>query len=293
MQQLFPSYSIGHFINEPANRTEFELTLFETMDEPDVEDPHKHTFYEIIWVDAGRSKQTIDYTAYELCPQSLFFISPGQLHFFEEWEHLKGGSILFTEDFFLLNQQHKDKLFELSFLDNFYANPLLKLNETNFREIRHTIESIHQEQQRNDRSPGIGQALLHVLVSQIQRCIDQQESPRVPKNSIILYKKLKALLDTHFAENRPVSEYASELAITQHHLNLVCKQVTGKTAGDVIRSRNLLEAKRLLTFSDRTVSEVAGQLGFMDSSYFARVFKQETGMAPVVFRQTMSELYRQ
>ena len=50
MKDLFPNYSIGHFINEPSNPTEFEITRFGEMEEPNVEDPHKHSFYEIIWM---------------------------------------------------------------------------------------------------------------------------------------------------------------------------------------------------------------------------------------------------
>lgn len=291
MQTTFPLYSIGHFINQPDNPTEFEITRFEQMEEPDVDDPHKHTFYEIIWIDSGKSRQTIDYIEYELSPASLFFISPGQLHLFEEWEPLRGGSILFSEDFFLLNQQDKDKLFELSFLDNFYANPLLKPTAENFADIRHTIELLCREQQRSDRSNTITQSLLHVLLAQIQRCIDLEDGQPLSKKYVILYKKLKSLLDQHFAENLPVSAYADKLNITQHHLNLVCKQVTGKTASDVVRSRSMLEAKRLITFSDLTITEVASQLNFLDSSYFARVFRSETGLSPVAFKQAMSEKY--
>lgn len=55
---LSPFYSIGHFINQPTNKTEFEITRFETVDEPDVDDLHKHTFYEIIWIEDGQSRQT-------------------------------------------------------------------------------------------------------------------------------------------------------------------------------------------------------------------------------------------
>ncbi|CCH53659.1 transcriptional regulator, AraC family [Fibrisoma limi BUZ 3] len=288
----FPLYSIGHFINEPDNRTEFEITLFEHMEEPAVDDPHKHTFYEIIWIDSGRSRQAIDYVEYELTPGSLFFISPGQLHFFEDWEPLTGGSLLFTEDFFLLNYQNKDTLFELSFLDNFYANPLLKPDSGNFADIRHTIELLRREHQRTDRSVTIAQSLLHMLLAQIQRCIDSQEGKELSKKYVILYKNLKHLLDQHFAENWPVSAYADKLHITQHHLNLVCKQVTGKTAGEIIRARSILEAKRLLTFSDLTITEVATQLNFLDSSYFARVFKSEMGVSPVAFKQAMADKYR-
>lgn len=291
MHHHFPAYSIGHFINQPANPTEFEITRFETMAEPDVDDLHRHTFYEIIWVDAGHSRQTIDYQPYELAPTSLFFISPGQLHEFEEWEPLHGGSILFTEAFFLLNQPNKDKLFELSFLDNFYANPLLQPTPSDFADIRQTIDLLIRERERLDHSAAITQPLLQVLLAQIQRCITQQNR-LLNRRYVIQFKQLKHLLDEQYHENRPVHEYASALNVTPHHLNLICREVTGQTASDVIRERSMLEAKRLLIFTDQTVTEIAMALSFMDPSYFARVFRASTGQSPAAFRQAMSELYR-
>ena len=54
---MFPVYSIGHFINEPDNPTNFEITRFESMAEPDVDDPHKHTFYEILWIEEGLKQE--------------------------------------------------------------------------------------------------------------------------------------------------------------------------------------------------------------------------------------------
>lgn len=292
MQQPFPHYTIGHFINQPNNPTGFEILRFDTLVEPDVEAVHKHTFYEILWVDSGHSQQTIDYINYEMGPNALFFISPGQLHAFEEWEPLQGGSILFSSDFFLINQQNQDKLFELSFLDNTYAHPLLQPNPADYQLIRHTIELLCQEQQRADAHPAMLQSLLHVLLTQIQRSLDIEQPSNAPKRATVLYKRLKTLLDEQFMHDRPVRYYADQLNVTQHHLNRICRQVTSQRAGEVIRSRTLLEAKRLLTFSDLTVSEVSGQLGFIDPSYFARLFRQEVGLSPLTFKQQMSEKYR-
>src|SRR5690242_5851012 len=103
MKDIFPVYSIGHFINQPGNSTEFEILRFGKSEEPNVDDFHKHRFYEILWTEKGKSKQIIDYSEYEILPNSLFFISPNQVHCFEEWKPLTGGTILFTEDFYLLN----------------------------------------------------------------------------------------------------------------------------------------------------------------------------------------------
>lgn len=99
-------------------------------------------------------------------------------------------------------------------------------------------------------------------------------------------------MDQHFAENKTASFFAERLHITTHHLNLIIKEVTGKTAGEVIRARSILEAKRLLTFTDKTVSEIAFDLNYTDSSYFAKAFKAETGLTPLVFKTQMSEKYR-
>ena len=292
MKDIFPFYSIGHFINEPSNPTQFEVTRFEEMEELDIEDPHKHTFYEILWFDEGISTQTIDYQEYKIEPKSLFFISPNQLHHFEEWQPLKGGSVFFTEDFFLLNHQDKEKLFEITFLDNFYEQPFLKPDEFTFTEIKQTIELMIREKKRTDCSDNIIQSLLNILLTQIQRAIDKNKAGKTTKNYIVLYKRLKNLIETHFKQPLKASEYAQKLNVTQHHLNLVSNQVTGKTTTELIKARSILESKRLLTFTDYSVSEIAVELGYFDLSYFDKVFKSETSMSPLEFKKAMSEKYR-
>lgn len=288
----FKNYSIGHFINQPTNPTEFEVLLFGSMDEPNVDDFHKHTFYEILWTEAGISKQTIDYKEYTVRPNSLFFISPNQVHHFEEWKALTGGTILFTEEFFLLNQNNKSKLFELSFLDNIHANPCIQLSKNNFREIKNTIDQIIIEQKRKDRSVTIIQSLLHVLVARIQRSLDNHGKNVIPKRSIVIYKEFRNLLEIHSLKDTTASFYSKKLNITSHHLNLILKEVTGATVSQAIRERRLLEVKRLLTFTTLTISEIAFKLNYGDSSYLNRVFREETAQSPTEFRNAMSEKYR-
>jgi AraC family transcriptional regulator, transcriptional activator of pobA len=292
MKNLFPFYSIGHFINEPQNPTEFEITRFEEMEELDIEDPHKHTFYEILWFDEGQSTQVIDYKEYSIEANTLFFISPGQLHHFEEWQPLRGGSVFFTEDFFLLNSQDKQQLFELSFLDNFYVNPFLKPDKESFSEIRHIIDLLMIEKEKSNYNPAIARSFLHILLAQIQRIIDTETGQKPSNKYLVIYKKLKILIDAHFQESLTANDYAERLNITQHHLNLIANQITGKTTTELIRARSILEAKRMLTFTDMGVSEIAAELNYFDSSYFAKLFKAETGMSPVAFRNSISEKYR-
>lgn len=288
---MFKHYHIGHFLNQPHNPTQFEITRFETMEEPDVDDLHRHTFYEILWIEKGSTKQFIDYQAYEIQDNTLFFISQGQLHCFEEWHELEGVCLMFTEDFFLLNQQNKNLLFELSFLDNLYTFPYLKLLPAHIAELKPTLELLLAEKARSDASEAILQALLHVFLIKIQRCINAQTPLAYPATYLRTFKRFKELLDQHFAENLSASAYSDKLAITTHHLNLIVKQITGKTATEVIRARSILEAKRLLTFSALSVGEIGFRLGFEEKSYFSRIFKQDTGQTPIDFKNQMSEKY--
>ncbi len=291
-KKLFPFYSIGHFINQPEKPSEFEFLRFETMEEPNVDDFHKHTFYEILWTEKGTSRQIIDYQKYEVKPNSLFFISPNQVHHFEEWKSLNGGTILFTEDFYLLNRNNKDTILELSFLDNLYDNPFVELGKKEFTDITNIIGQIEIEHSRKDENITIIQAYLHILLSQIQRFIDAENPTGRNKKNLIVFKRFKQTLEQHFSENKTASFYANQLNISQHHLNLVCKEITNNTATEIIRARSILEGKRLLTFTNKTIAEIAFELNFTDSSYFAKTFKAFTRQTPAEFKKEMSDYYR-
>ena len=69
-------------------------------------------------------------------------------------------------------------------------------------------------------------------------------------------------------------------------LAAACKEVLGCTPSTLIHERVLLDAKRHLTYSKASASEIAYDLGFSDSAYFSRFFKRQTGMSPIEFRRT-------
>jgi AraC-like DNA-binding protein len=80
-------------------------------------------------------------------------------------------------------------------------------------------------------------------------------------------------------------DYAEQLSIHVNHLNRSVKKVTGKTTSSIITDRLIAEAKILLVHSGWNVTEIAAGLGFDDPSYFARLFKLHTGIAPTAFKR--------
>ncbi|WP_326996157.1 helix-turn-helix domain-containing protein [Chitinophaga sp. 212800010-3] len=81
--------------------------------------------------------------------------------------------------------------------------------------------------------------------------------------------------------------YAEILCITPNYLNSICKDLLGISAGDMIRNRIVLEAKRMLIYLDLTVTEIACNFNFKDNSYFCKFFKNQAGLSPEAFRRSI------
>ena len=125
--------------------------------------------------------------------------------------------------------------------------------------------------------------LLELFIS-VQRNISNNKSAAVPQqNQLILYN-FRKLVNSNFAEKHLPKDYASLLYITPNHLNALCKDLLGKPAGEVIRDRVLLEAKRLLVNDGLSIAQIAAQLNFADNSHFTKFFKKYTGITPELFR---------
>ncbi|WP_315822641.1 AraC family transcriptional regulator [Paraflavitalea speifideaquila] len=131
--------------------------------------------------------------------------------------------------------------------------------------------------------------MVRVLLLQVFLLIDQSlaahNNKAIPQQKLILLRGFRRLIDTHYRSIRLPKEYADLLYVTPNHLNALCQDLMGKTAGEMIRDRVLLEAKRLLTNARMTVTEIAYDLNFQDNSYFNRFFKKYTGMTPDEFRK--------
>ncbi|HEY0272333.1 MAG TPA: helix-turn-helix domain-containing protein, partial [Chitinophaga sp.] len=97
--------------------------------------------------------------------------------------------------------------------------------------------------------------------------------------------EFQRLLARHFKEWKRPAMYAAELAITTSHLNDMVRAATGFSVSYHLQQAMVLEAKRLLTHTDKTVKEITYEIGLEDHGYFSRLFKKVAGQTPVQFRQ--------
>ncbi len=115
--------------------------------------------------------------------------------------------------------------------------------------------------------------------------------PQIPVQAVsfALTRQFMRLVEQHYLDTTSVADYAAMLHVTTNHLIKTVRVCLGQPAGQIIRERLLVEAKRLLRYSDLPVAEIAARLNFEDPSYFSRYFKEKTGSTPSEFR-TLTQL---
>ena len=113
----------------------------------------------------------------------------------------------------------------------------------------------------------------------------QLEERGASGTDVQLHRQFQELLERDFATSHEAGHYAAELGMTTGTLSRVLTKLTGRTTKQLILDRVILEAVRLLRFSDLSIKEIAARLGFSDQFAFSKAFKRQRGEAPLDFRE--------
>lgn len=255
--------------------------------------PHRHDFYQILYLTDGAGVHVVDFVPLSIRPPCLYFVSPGQVHFWEFEKAPAGKVIMFSQDFLVFGATGERLLHELSFFHAWEGPPALHLQGDDAKVFALLIERLEDEHvHRRYGHPSVLRAYLHILLIQAQRRYQSGHSPAAPGGAPQVVRRFKKMVSERCLSERRVAWYAETLGITAGHLSDTVKAVTGRTAGQVIREEVILEGKRLLAHGDSTAAEVSYRLGFEDPSYFSRFFRREAGQSPSAFRRAFRERYQ-
>lgn len=290
MGKELPVYCIETFNKEHIHNHGFDIIVLEELvhEFEFTNAPHRHDFYDILFITEGTGTHTIDFVTYEVKPCSIFFLTPGQVHSWDLSSDIKGYTIFFTPEFYLMDC-NKKKLLDFPFFHSINNRPCLYLDCLVDPVIKQTISEIFNENKQTELGrDNIVRAYLDVLLTKLSR--HYFDNTNLEKSNKITYRvrELESLIDGNFREIRSVKEYASRMNISAKHLNDICKKALNKTVSNLIQERVMLEAKRLLLHSDLTVSQIADQLKFFDKSHFVRFFKKQANQSPELFRRDFS-----
>lgn len=257
--------------------------------------PHRHDHYQIIWFTKASGRHVVDFVSYELEDNLLFLLRPGQVHQLLDCKK-EGHTITFTEKFYFSNHHERETLYDFTNLyDSCNGYAPISLADRAVSSFHILIELMYHEMNGAgdmNNGAGSGRSMVKHYLNALLLLAEREKKRNAAQTMMILngndrVMQLRRLLEEHYRVQRQVAFYATAFALTPKRLNEITREKTGKTVTELLHDRLVLEAKRNLSFSHKSVKEISYELGFEDPAYFSRFFKNHTGIAPQDYRDMM------
>jgi AraC family transcriptional regulator, transcriptional activator of pobA len=244
-------------------------------------EPHRHDYHELIWVRSGAGEHLIDGEVVPVTPGTITIIGRGQVHVFRQASDLHGAVLRFGDE--LLHDSRGS-----GWLLAGRGGRTVAVPEPQDARLAGLVAALHDEAQRppDARSAQIERHLVSIVLLWLERWYDAARTERREADDaeVQLHRRFAQLLEDEFARHHDAAHYADALAVPSAALSRALTQVTGRSTKELVSDRVILEAARLLRFTDLTVGEVAHRVGFADPLYFSRAFKRHAGAAPMAYR---------
>ncbi|MFT5892492.1 MAG: AraC-like DNA-binding protein [Dokdonia sp.] len=253
-------------------------------------DPSQHLLkkkgcYKIVWSNDKDVTIGIDGYSIVLKKDQMIFCTPLNVLDIPQEEGLI--AIVFNREFYCI-RDHDDEVSCNGFL--FFGSstpPIITLNKKDRTCFEAAFYLLEEEFEEKDHIQG---EMLRVLLKRIliksSRLIRKGlNDTTIPSPQLDIVRRYNVLVEKHFREKHQVSEYAEMLHKTPKTLSALFKRMGDALPLTIINNRILLEAKRLLLYSDKTAQEIAFELGYNESGHFSRFFKKEVGITPINFRK--------
>jgi AraC family transcriptional activator of pobA len=246
-----------------------------------VREPHRHDYHELIWIRAGSGGHLIDGERLPVVPGSITVIGRGQVHVFEHAQQLHGAVIRFGDE----------ALFGAGtpgWLVAARGGRTVAVPPGDHDRLDALVASLGAETQRppDSRSAELERHLVSVILLWTERWYDAARTERREPDDadVQLHRRFAAQLEQDYARHHDAAHYADALRVPPAALSRALAHVTGRPTKELIVDRVMLEAARLLRFTDLTIGEVAHRVGYDDQLYFSRAFKRHHGEPPMAYR---------
>lgn len=262
------------------DRISFEKSDFETAELYEIaRNSHRdegHTFH---FIEKGTVDIEIDFQKYKITAPAVVYMHPNQVHRILDFTDMTVCALSINNE--KLNPDYRNFLEEIA-----PAKPLL-LTENIHTDIFKTFSlCLNFSKQKSNK---LYHLLLkdgcNTLVALLTSAFLNQNTPlnSLPRFEVIA-KSFNQLLERNYLTLKRPAAYARQLNVSTHYLNESIKNATGLSVSQQIQERIILEAKRLLYHSDKSVKEIAFELGYEDYPYFSRLFTKVVGVTALTFR---------
>ena len=252
----------------------------------------RNNYYSLIWVTRGSGNVKADFSEYAFKENTLFAFAIYQPFMFMADDKIEGIALQFHPDFFCIHKHQQEVACNGVLFNNIYNPPYVLVDEAAAALLNNILEQVKAEMQ----NPALAQyelliSYLKIFLINASRLKTSQQ-PDVAlavadAEEPFILQKLKDYIEQHYKTKHAVSNYADMLNISAKALAKITKAHFNKTLTNMIAERIIIEAKRELYLTNKTVKEIAYELGYNDESYFSRFFKTNADVSPQLYRETV------
>ncbi len=276
--------------NQQSGNLAFKVFAFDSNSSFD--HVQRNNYFTLILVTKGKGKAKVDFSEYDFGMDTLFAFYPYQPFMISTQSGIAGFAIHFHPDFFCIHRHHKEIACNGTLFNNVYDQPFVLLSERSKKAILSLIGQIMDEM----KAGGVQQdeviiSYLKVLLIAATRIKIEQQSivadPSIDGRQLYILQNLRDAIEENFRSKHAAGEYAMLLNLSPGALARITKAHLNKTITDLIAERIMIEAKRELYLTKKTVKEIAYGLGYDDEYYFSRFFKANADVSPQLYRDTV------
>lgn len=247
----------------------------------------RHNQYTVVLLQSGTLPMTIDFATHNLSAKSLVCLSPYQPYQLKTLSNAQGWILYFHSDFFCTYKHQHEIALEGALFHNNYELPYFGIQDDTLLDI--TLRQMQAELNR----PGLAQhellvAYLKIYLIHALRLKTECDKSIVPANCLpTAIVSLKESLERNYRHLHRPADYARLVHLAPRTVGKLVKKHFNKSLSDLIAQRIIIEAKRELYLTAKSVKEIAHWLGYADEYYFSRFFKRHAGISPQRYRHTV------
>lgn len=258
--------------------------FFESLDPSFMKRQYRTNFYSLIFVTKGKYIHQLDFAEYSVHAGETFLISNNRLHKHVDFENVDGYIVMFTEGFlceFLSNQTTEVKdLFKYG-----YLNPHIKstdLYRSNITSLLDLIKDMYLNKSHVLNEDIIASSF-RTLATLILNSRLRGSAPEVRKNE--MFVQFTELVEENIGHEKSVEGYAKMMHVSEKTVNQLTRKAVDMSAKQYIIGQLVQKIKVKLSFEQKSINEIADELGFSEPSNMTRFFKKSSGMTPNEFRK--------
>lgn len=245
-------------------------------------------YIKVFYIPSGY-ELTVDFNHYKTESPTLFFITY-QLLEIKKGNPDEASLLYYNRDFYCIQIHDKEVACDGLLFHNVFENPKVELSESENTIIKNLFYNIKDELLSKDSSSEemIRTYLKQIIIRATRKWKIQNietDHLKITHQELNVFRDFSRYLEIHYRQKHHVSDYAEMLHLAPKTLTHKFKNLNLDSPNQYIINRILLEAKRLLFYTEKTVKEIAYDLGYEDPAYFNRLFTQKTGTTPANFKK--------